>query len=58
VLQAMEEIHKLRAQISHIAQANFPGTGVDFTPQLRPPNALQVRRACGGSVRVSYAWRA
>ncbi|KAI0926970.1 hypothetical protein AcW1_007657 [Taiwanofungus camphoratus] len=41
--KAMEEIHKLRAQISNIVQANFPGTETCFTTDLRPPNNLQLK---------------
>ena len=39
----MEEIHKLRAQISNIVQANFPDIQTGFEANLRPPSALQVR---------------
>ncbi len=39
----MEEIHKLRAQISNIVQTNFPDVQTGFEANLRPPNALQVR---------------
>jgi hypothetical protein len=42
--QAMEEIHKLRAQISRLVQANFPSVDAGFTPKLQPPSDLQVRR--------------
>ena len=38
----MEEIHKLRAQISNIVQSNFPDTDIGFTANLKPPTALQV----------------
>ena len=38
----MEEIHKLRAQLSRIVEANFPGTDVGITAKLQPPNDLQV----------------
>ena len=38
----MEEIHKLRAQISNIVQTNFPGVDVSFISNLLPPNQLQV----------------
>jgi ATP-dependent RNA helicase DHX37/DHR1 len=38
----MEEIHKLRAQISSIVQTNFPTLSADFVPGLRPPGDLQV----------------
>ena len=39
----MEEIHKLRAQISNIVQTNFPDSNAGFVANLLPPNALQVR---------------
>lgn len=42
--QAMEEIHKLRAQISRIVSSTFPGTDAGFVPKLPPPNETQVRR--------------
>ena len=38
----MEEIHKLRAQISNIVQLNFPGLDVGFAPKIKPPSDLQV----------------
>ena len=38
----MQEIHKLRAQISRIVQSNFPGLDAGFDPKLRPPNDTQV----------------
>ncbi|KAF8073607.1 P-loop containing nucleoside triphosphate hydrolase protein [Lyophyllum atratum] len=41
--KAMEEIHKLRAQISNIVQINFPGVDAGFVSNLRPPNALQLK---------------
>lgn len=40
--QAMEEIHKLRAQISNIVQVNFPDASVGFVLNLQPPSGLQV----------------
>ena len=40
----MEEIHRLKAQISNIMVANFPGTEVYLKPRLGPPNDLQVRK--------------
>lgn len=40
--QAMEEIHKLRTQISSIASTNFPGLDVGFNTKLKPPSDLQV----------------
>ncbi|KAG6910680.1 hypothetical protein DXG01_008724 [Tephrocybe rancida] len=39
--KAMEEIHKLRAQISNIVQMNFPGVNAGFVSNVPPPNALQ-----------------
>jgi len=45
-LQAMEEIHKLRAQISNIVQTNFQDVDPGFVPDLKPPNHLQVRVLC------------
>ncbi|KAJ6559196.1 P-loop containing nucleoside triphosphate hydrolase protein [Mycena vulgaris] len=41
--KAMEEIHKLRAQISNIVQANFPSADAGFVPKLLPPNDLQLK---------------
>ena len=38
----MEEIHKLRAQISNIVQVNFPGTDPQFSPLLPTPTERQV----------------
>ena len=40
----MEEIHKLRAQISNIVQVNFPGTDPQFSPMLPPPTERQVKK--------------
>ncbi|GAW05713.1 P-loop containing nucleoside triphosphate hydrolase protein [Lentinula edodes] len=40
--KAMEEIHKLRAQISNIVQTNFLGIDTGFVPNLNPPSDLQV----------------
>lgn len=40
--QAMEEIRKLRAQISGIVQANFPALDAGFVPKIQPPNDMQV----------------
>ena len=39
----MEEIHKLRAQISAIAQTNFPSIDVGFNPRIPPPKLNQVK---------------
>ncbi|TFK40653.1 P-loop containing nucleoside triphosphate hydrolase protein [Crucibulum laeve] len=41
--KAMEEVHKLRAQISNIVQINFPGMDVGFVPKLKPPTDLQLK---------------
>ncbi|KAL7285666.1 hypothetical protein ACG7TL_000771 [Trametes sanguinea] len=41
--KAMEEIHKLRAQISNIVQTNFPDVQTGFEANLRPPSALQLK---------------
>ncbi|TBU35061.1 P-loop containing nucleoside triphosphate hydrolase protein [Dichomitus squalens] len=41
--KAMEEIHKLRAQISAIVQANFPDVHPGLAADLRPPSALQLK---------------
>ena len=38
----MEEIHKLRGQISNIVQANFADADANFMPKISPPNAFQV----------------
>ncbi|KAJ7600578.1 P-loop containing nucleoside triphosphate hydrolase protein [Mycena floridula] len=42
-MKAMEEIHKLRAQISNIVQANFPGVEAGFEPRLPPPDDIQLK---------------
>ena len=42
VSKAMEEIHKLRAQINAIVQSNFPDVNIGFASDLKPPSALQV----------------
>ncbi|KAJ3513040.1 hypothetical protein NLJ89_g3170 [Agrocybe chaxingu] len=42
-LKAMEEIHKLRAQISNIVHANFPTTDPNFIPRLPPPHNRQLK---------------
>ena len=39
----MEEIHKLRGQISNIVQTNFSDVDVGFLPKIDPPDAFQVR---------------
>jgi len=37
----MEEIHKLRVQISKLAHANFPDSAAEFVPKVQPPNENQ-----------------
>lgn len=39
----MEEIHKLRAQISNIVSANFPNIDVGHNPNIPPPKPNQVK---------------
>ncbi|GAA5996854.1 ATP-dependent RNA helicase ECM16 [Rhodotorula paludigena] len=41
--KAMQEIHKLRAQISRIVQSTFPGIDAGFVPKLAPPNETQLK---------------
>ncbi|KAI0085669.1 P-loop containing nucleoside triphosphate hydrolase protein [Irpex rosettiformis] len=41
--KAMEEIHKLRAQISSIVQTNFPDSDIGFMANLKPPSKLQLK---------------
>ncbi|KAI0300291.1 P-loop containing nucleoside triphosphate hydrolase protein [Russula brevipes] len=41
--KAMEEIHKLRAQISNIVRINFTDADAGFTPKLPPPQDLQLK---------------
>ncbi|KAH7928402.1 P-loop containing nucleoside triphosphate hydrolase protein [Leucogyrophana mollusca] len=41
--KAMEEIHKLRAQISNIVEVNFPGVDAGFASDLRPPSDKQIK---------------
>ncbi|CCM01865.1 uncharacterized protein FIBRA_03936 [Fibroporia radiculosa] len=41
--KAMEEIHKLRAQISNIVQANFPDSETRLWSTLNPPSNLQLK---------------
>ncbi|KZT12027.1 P-loop containing nucleoside triphosphate hydrolase protein [Laetiporus sulphureus 93-53] len=50
--KAMEEIHKLRAQISSIVQTNFPELETGFVANLPPPNNLQ---ACQSSAQLIAA---
>jgi ATP-dependent RNA helicase DHX37/DHR1 len=39
----MEEIHKLRAQITNIVEVNFSSAVTRFLPTLQPPNDLQIK---------------
>ncbi|KAH8114512.1 P-loop containing nucleoside triphosphate hydrolase protein, partial [Phellopilus nigrolimitatus] len=41
--KAMEEIHKLRAQISNIVSTNFSDRDAQFVRNLKPPNDLQIK---------------
>ncbi|KAH7885390.1 P-loop containing nucleoside triphosphate hydrolase protein [Phlebopus sp. FC_14] len=41
--KAMEEIHKLRAQISNIVNATFPSVRTDLSSALRPPSETQLK---------------
>ncbi|KIJ54659.1 hypothetical protein M422DRAFT_73568 [Sphaerobolus stellatus SS14] len=41
--KAMEEIHKLRSQITNIVNVNFPDMNIEFNPQTSPPSDLQLR---------------
>ncbi|KAK4703639.1 ATP-dependent RNA helicase DHX37/DHR1, partial [Phenoliferia sp. Uapishka_3] len=40
--KAMQEIHKLRSQISRIVQSTYPGIDAGFVPKLQPPSETQV----------------
>jgi len=41
--KAMEEIHKLRAQISSIVRTNFPDLDAGFVANLTPPTSIQLK---------------
>ncbi|GAA5990956.1 hypothetical protein JCM11641_007445 [Rhodosporidiobolus odoratus] len=41
--KAMQEIHKLRVQISRIVASTFPGVDAGFVPKLPPPNETQLK---------------
>jgi hypothetical protein len=41
-LKAMEEIHKLRGQITNILQVNCPGVDVYLDSKMKPPSTIQV----------------
>ncbi|TIA85254.1 hypothetical protein E3P99_04038 [Wallemia hederae] len=42
-LKAMEEIHKLRAQISYLIQSTYPSINAHFVPKLSPPSETQLK---------------
>ncbi|EJD50705.1 P-loop containing nucleoside triphosphate hydrolase protein [Auricularia subglabra TFB-10046 SS5] len=42
-LKTMEEIHKLRAQLTVLVQTNFADVDAAFAPQLQPPNQTQLK---------------
>lgn len=39
----MEEIHKLRGQITNLVTSNCPGVDVFVDPRMRPPTPTQLR---------------
>ncbi|GET03929.1 P-loop containing nucleoside triphosphate hydrolase protein [Rhizophagus clarus] len=41
--KAMEEIHKLRGQITNIIQMNCPGVDVCLDPKMKPPSSIQLK---------------
>ncbi|KAG9315883.1 P-loop containing nucleoside triphosphate hydrolase protein [Chiua virens] len=41
--KAMEEIHKLRAQICNIVSATFPGVDTGLAQRIQPPNDTQLK---------------
>jgi ATP-dependent RNA helicase DHX37/DHR1 len=50
----MDEIHKLRAQISSIVQTYFPGLDAGVVPDLPPPSDLQVMITMILCVNITY----
>lgn len=54
-VKAMEEIHKLRSQISRIVMANFPKVDAGFVPSLPPPSELQVNPPKNLRSRFTFA---
>lgn len=48
----MQEIHKLRAQISRLISSTFPGLDAGFVPKLPPPSETQVRLNRNKTTRV------
>ncbi|KAJ7593035.1 hypothetical protein C8J56DRAFT_1162003 [Mycena floridula] len=59
-MKAMEEIHKLRAQISNIVQTNFPGVEAGFEPprqhsaQITAVRADRVEQSSYGNQHYVY----
>ncbi|CAG8456674.1 4925_t:CDS:10 [Dentiscutata erythropus] len=41
-IKAMQEIHKLRGQITNIVQTNCQGVDVYVDPKMKPPSAIQL----------------
>ncbi|KAI8069700.1 P-loop containing nucleoside triphosphate hydrolase protein [Gongronella butleri] len=41
--RAMEDIRKLRRQLTNMVAANFPGVNVCVDPKMKPPSALQLK---------------
>ncbi|ORX57538.1 P-loop containing nucleoside triphosphate hydrolase protein [Hesseltinella vesiculosa] len=41
--RAMEDIRKLRRQLTNMVAANFPGVNVCVDPKMAPPSALQLK---------------
>jgi ATP-dependent RNA helicase DHX37/DHR1 len=41
--KAMEEIRKLRRQLTNLVSANFPDINVAMDPKMKPPNATQLK---------------
>ncbi|CAG8444457.1 12685_t:CDS:10 [Funneliformis mosseae] len=41
--KAMQEIHKLRGQITNIVQMNCPGVDVCVDPKMKPPSTIQIK---------------
>jgi ATP-dependent RNA helicase DHX37/DHR1 len=40
-LKGIEEIRKLRAQLTHIVKETFPGIELDLSPKMKPPTEKQ-----------------
>lgn len=41
--KAMEEIRKLRRQLTNLVSSNFPDVDVCLDPKMKPPNAVQLK---------------